>query len=265
LGASLVVLTVLAAGAPLAQAQTADDTPGQTSNHQTYEQQQQDYQRLQDQYRAAQSQYQDQTADYAAKREIYRRQHERYEHARADYDAVHGEGAFMAYYRGRADAYDGLYGPGAYARDFGQPVVYRGDDPYQAYRDSACEQNPGDRAVAGGVIGALAGGALGSDIGRRHDRDRDMAAGAVLGAAVGAGVGRSTASCDGRGYYFSYYQTFPYREGDWQSVHSGRYDRDEYVARGCRLAIAPTRIDDRDRDRYVRVCPDVDDHYRITG
>jgi hypothetical protein len=253
--ASLAVLMAVGGGASIAQAQDSG---------QNYDQRQQDYQRLQNQYRDAQSRYQDQAKDYAAKRDVYARQHEAYEHARADYDAQHGAGSFLAYYRDRPDDYGRLYGPGAYERDFGRPVAYRGD-PYAAYRGNACERSAGDDAIAGGVIGALAGGALGSGVDRDGGGPGGAFVGVVLGGAVGAEVGRSMAGCDDRGYYFSYYQTYPYREGAWEHGASGRYSVDYYFGHGCRLAIAPARFGDRDQDRYVRVCPDRDDHYRITS
>jgi len=256
IGASLAILIAVGAGASIAQAQA----PGPNDD-----QRQQDYQRLQHQYQDAQSRYQDQSNDYAAKREAYARQHEAYEHARADYDAEHGAGSFLAYYRDRPDDYGRLYGPDAYERDFGRPVAYRGDDPYGAYRDNACERREGDHMIVGGVIGALAGGALGSGVDRDGRGPGGGFVGAVLGGAVGAEIGRSTARCDERGYYFSYYQTYPYREGGWERGASGRYSVDYYAAHGCRLAIAPARFADRDQDRYVRVCPDRDDHFRITS
>ena len=193
------------------------------------DQRQQNYQHLQDQYQDAQSRYQDQARDYAAKRETYEHQH------------------------------------GAYGRDFGRAVVYRGYDPYAAYRDNACERRAGDDAMAGGVIGALAGGALGSGMDREGDGPWGTFAGAVLGGAVGAEIGRSAAGCDDRGYFFTYYQTFPYREGGWERGPSGRHDNGFYAGRGCRLAIAPARIGGHTEDRYARVCPDPDDHYRFTS
>ncbi len=256
IGASLAVLMAVGAAASIAQAQDAGPS---------YDQRQQDYRRLQTQYQDAQSRYQDQASDYAAKRAVYARQHEAYEHARADYDARHGAGAFLAYYRDRPDEYGRLYGPDAYERDFGRPVAYRGDDPYAAYRANDCERRAGDQAIAGGVIGALAGGALGSGVDRDGGGPGGAFVGAVLGGVAGAEIGRSTAGCDDRGYYFSYYQTYPYREGAWEHGASGRYSVDYYFARGCRLAIAPARFGDRDQDRYIRVCPDRDDHYRITS
>jgi hypothetical protein len=254
--ASLAVLAAISAGACTAQAQAAG--PGDI-------QRQQDYQHLQDQYQDAQSRYQDQSRDYAAKRETYEHQHGIYEHARANYDAQHGAGAFLAYYRDHSDDYERLYGPGAYGRDFGRAVVYHGYDPYAAYRGNACERRANDDAMAGGVIGALAGGAIGSGMDRDSDGSGDAYTGAVLGSAVGADIGRSAAGCDERGYFFTYYQTFPYREGGWERGPSGRHDNEFYAGRGCRLAIAPARIGGHTEDRYARVCPDAEDHYRFTS
>ncbi len=89
--------------------------------------------------------------------------------------------------------------------------------------------------------------------------------GAVLGGAVGAEIGRSSAQCDGSGYYFSFSQTYPYREGEWEHGPSGRYGNEYYTQHGCRLAVAPARVGDGDEYRYVRACPDERGRYRFTG
>ena len=65
--------------------------------------------------------------------------------------------------------------------------------------------------------------------------------------------------CDGRGAYYSYSDTVPYRVSN-DVYRDPRYSY--YSRRGCRLAPAP--VNDNDY-RYVRVCPDADGRYRITG
>jgi hypothetical protein len=83
---------------------------------------------------------------------------------------------------------------------------------------------------------------------------------------AGGAVGRSTAKCDARGYYFSYADTIPYREGMYdRRYRSGRYSSGYYMGQRCRLAPAPIDWGDRVDYRYVRVCPDADGRYRITG
>ena len=87
--------------------------------------------------------------------------------------------------------------------------------------------------------------------------------GALVGGGIGLGVGRASAKCDERGYYYSYDQTIPYRESDYDRARrSGRYDYAYYDPAGCRLATAPVNGSDY---RYVRVCPDGTGRYRITG
>jgi hypothetical protein len=272
--AGLALLMATTSGIGLAQGQPSD--PNYQAQQQTYEQQQRQYQN-------AQSDYQNRTSDYEAKREAYRQARARFERERADYDARYGEGSYARYFHEHREDYDARYGRGAWERDFGEQRDradrrdgdyrdrdYRdGDnranaDYYRNYRDSACEQRSNDHAVAGGVIGALAGAALGSNVASGGGRTGGAIIGAVLGGAVGANVGRSTARCDQGGYYFSYDQTYPYREGDWEHGRSGRYDNDYYSRRGCRLAVAPAHAGDGDEYRYVRVCPDERGHYRIT-
>jgi opacity protein-like surface antigen len=256
--ASLAVLMAATSGAASVQAQPADaNSAGQ----------QQDYQRQQDQYRGAQSDYQNQTEDYRAKQDAYQRDRARFERERSEYDARYGAGAFERYYREHREEYDNHYGRGAYDRDFAERREgdeRRADnDYYRDYRASPCEQRQRDRAVAGTVIGALAGAALGSNLARGGGRVGGTVIGAVLGGVVGSNIARSTAQCDNGGYYFSYDQTYPYREGEWERGRSGRYDYDYYSRHGCRLAVAPAHFGDSDEYRYVRVCPDDHHRYRI--
>ena len=54
----------------------------------------------------------------------------------------------------------------------------------------------------------------------------------------------------------------PYRES--RNRYASSYDYGYYTRQRCRLAAAP--VDAYGRDiRYVRVCPDQDGRYRITG
>ena len=267
--ASLAVMMAMTSGAGVVQAQPAD--PDYQRQQQTYEEQQQQYQN-------AQSDYQNRTADYQSRREAYRRAHARFEHERDEYDARYGAGAYVRYWHDRRDDYDARSGPGAWERDFGDhrdDVDGRdrdraddgdrgGADYYRDYRDNPCEQRARDHAVAGGLIGALAGAAIGSNVAAGGGRTGGAIIGAVLGGAVGANVGHSTARCDETGYYFSYDQTYPYREGEWEQGRSGRYDYRYYRRHGCRLAVAPAHAGDSDDYRYVRVCPDDRGHYRIS-
>jgi hypothetical protein len=263
LAAGLAALMATTCGAPLAMAQPADPN---------YQAQQQQYQDQQQQYQNAQQDYQNRTADYQAQRDAYRRAHEHFEHERAAYDARYGEGAFVRYYHEHHYEYDAAYWPGAWDRDFGEhpafaehPGYAERTDYYSDYRDSPCERRADDHAAAGAVIGAIAGGALGANIGMGPGRAGGLAIGAVLGGVVGANIGHQTARCDARGYYFTYEQTYPYREGEWERGPSGQYDYTYYSHHGCRLAVAPAHWGDHDDWRYVRVCPDDRGNYRITS
>jgi len=118
LSASLAVLMATAGvGAALAQDQSQPVPP-------SYGQAQQNYQDQQQQYQNAMAQYQDQRSQYEAKRMAYAHQNRAYERALDDYDAMHGHGAFVAYYSVHPGEYDRMFGPGAYERDFGRPVYY---------------------------------------------------------------------------------------------------------------------------------------------
>src|SRR5678816_1551361 len=95
-------------------------------------------------------------------------------------------------------------------------------------------------------------------------RDSLQSLGAVVGGGVGAAVGHANDKyrCDSYGPYYSYNDTIPYREA--RTYRSGRYDYAYYNRQRCRLAAAP--IDQYGEDyRYVRVCPDRQGRYRITG
>jgi uncharacterized protein YcfJ len=189
------------------------------------------------------SEYQQRLRDWQAERDRYDAQRQAYEADRRAYDE-----------RYRAPRY-------------GQRVEVR--DPYRPYRDSPCEHRASndDRKVAGTLIGALAGAALGANVAAPKVTAEGAVLGAVVGGAIGAGIASGTdhdryaARCDNVGYYYTYEETFPYREdANYRDRRSGRYDYSYYNRQKCRLAVAPYDSD----YRYVRVCPDRDGHYRLT-
>ena len=103
----------------------------------------------------------------------------------------------------------------------------------------------------------------------RNARTEGTVLGAVVGGAIGAGIASSsssnTAKCDVSGYYYTYDQTVSYREDARDRGRSGRYDANYYNRMRCRLAPAPAYVNGRTEYRYVRVCPDQQNRYRITG
>ncbi|HZZ35234.1 MAG TPA: hypothetical protein VFE03_05880 [Caulobacteraceae bacterium] len=197
-------------------------------------------------YNAQSDAYAARVDDYAAQRAAYERQRADYERARAEYDA--------------------MYGVGAYARYYGPPPVFRQHYSYATPGYAPCEPARSNRALAGGLIGALAGAAIGSNVAAHGVRTEGAVLGALVGGGIGVAVGRSTVQCDTAGYYYSYNQTYPYRES-WRDYGrpSGRYDYGYYSDMGCRLAVAPAEWNGVTDYRYVRVCPDPDGRYRITG
>ncbi|THD55087.1 glycine zipper domain-containing protein [Phenylobacterium sp.] len=228
---------------------------------QQYQQDQQNYEARKDAYDARRDNYEASRAGYEQARADYEHRRAAWERARADYDARYGYGAYIRIY-GPAPDWDArrwaVYGPppAPYVDAYGRPAA--------AYAPVVTCRNDHSSATAGAVIGALAGAALGSNIaagGHRTD-------GAILGGVVGAGVGGSVGAahdryrCDSRGPYYSYSDTIAYRED--RDFRSGRYDYAYYSRMRCRLA--PAVVDSYGQDvRYVRVCPDGDGRYRITG
>jgi len=239
--------------------------PSQDAQEQ-YQRDRSDYEARKDAYDARKETYDQRRdnyevsrADYQAARADYERRRAEWERARARYEARHGYGSYVRYY-GPAPVWDearwGRY-------DAPDADRYGRTTAYVAPPVVTC-RNDHSAATAGGILGALAGAALGSNIaasGHRTD-------GAVLGGVVGAGIGASVGNahdkyrCDSRGPYYSYNDTIAYREAP--DFRSGRYDYAYYSRMRCRLAAAP--VDSYGRDyRYVRVCPDGDGRYRITG
>ncbi|MBJ7413012.1 MAG: glycine zipper 2TM domain-containing protein [Phenylobacterium sp.] len=232
-----------------------------------------EYVREQRAYDAQRAQYEDQRAQYEERREDYRETRRDYRQARRDYERRLAE-----WNRARA-IYDRRYGSGAYARMYARPVwdqtywTRNEPPPYAGYygrpasaTNVPCTTRSGNgNTVAGGVLGALAGAVLGSQVASRGARTEGAVLGGVAGAVIGGAVGNSRDNdykCDNRGPYFSYDDTVPYREG--RTRYSSAYDTGYYERQRCRLAPAP--VDAYGRDiRYVRVCPDSDGRYRITG
>jgi hypothetical protein len=244
-----------------------------------YSQQQQQYQQEQRDYQARKDAYDARRDSYEARRDNYDAQRQGYAEARADYDAR------MAAWQRARDRYDRIHGYGTYVRIYPMPAwdverwgplpsgqayyVAPSAPPYATYygRNSAytttCRNDHSGR-TAGAVIGGIAGAVLGSNLSAPGRHGENAAIGGVLGAVVGGAVGNANDryKCDNRGPYYAYGDTIAYREDP--SYRSGRYDEGYYVRMRCRLAPAP--VDAYGRDvRYVRVCPDSDGRYRITG
>jgi len=217
------------------------------------------------QYRPT-AQYQQEYRDYQRDRSDYQMSRADYDRARADYEARRDR-----WERDRA-AYDARWGYGAYARRYPAPVWdtaywdangYGRDTAYTGAYVDPCRQQSNNKTVAGGLIGALAGAALGSNVAAKNARTEGAVLGAVVGGAIGANVGKAAgkARCDQAGYYYNYADTVPYRESRY--ARSGDYDYRYYSRNRCRLAPAP--VDATGDVRYVRVCPDGQGRYRITG
>lgn len=231
------------------------------------------YRRDMDTYQRQQEQYQDRREDYAQSRADYRAE-------RAEYDRK------LAQWDRDQIRYDRRYGRGAYVRVYGARPVWDEGRWQTAYRDGRYDPAPvyADRyavdssyierrcgsnksAVTAGVVGALLGAALGSNVAANGRGTEGAVLGAVVGGGIGAAVGNANdrSRCDNAGLYYSYADTIPYQEGSYDRVrNSGRYNYAYYERQGCRLASAPADRDGRDY-RYVRVCPDRDGRYRITG
>jgi hypothetical protein len=233
---------------------------------QQYQQDRQDYEARKDAYDARKEaydarrdNYEVSRADYRAARAQYERRRAVWERARANYDARYGYGAYIRVY-GPAPVWDtARWGPydAPDATYYGRPTAYVAPPVVTCRNDHSA-------ATAGGILGALAGAALGSNIAARHHRGDGAVLGGVVGLGVGAAVGAAhdRYRCDTRGPYYSYNDTIAYRESP--DFRSGRYDYAYYDRMHCRLAPAPVDPDGRDY-RYVRVCPDADGRYRITG
>ena len=229
-----------------------------------------EYQRQQRDYERERERYEDRRENYQDTRENYREARRDHRQARRDYERR------LAEWNRARGIYDRRYGYGAYARVYPRPVwdqtywTRNEPPPYAGYYGRSASatsvpcNNHNSSTVAGGLIGALAGAVLGSNVAGRGDRTEGAVLGGIAGAVVGGAVGNANDryKCDSRGPYFSYDDTVPYREG--RRRYSSAYDTSYYTRQRCRLAAAP--VDAYGRDvRYVRVCPDNEGRYRITG
>lgn len=224
-----------------------------------YEARKEAYDSRKDAYEARRDTYDVSRADYQAARAQYERRHEAWERARADYDDRYGYGAYARAY-GAAPTWDTARWGSDDARD---ATEYGRTTAYVSPPTVTC-RNDHSSATAGGILGALAGAALGSNIAARGHRGDGAVLGGVVGLGIGASVGNAhdRYNCDSRGPYYSYNDTIAYRES--RDSRSGQYGYNDYTRMRCRLAAAPVDSDGRDY-RYVRVCPDRDGRYRITG
>jgi hypothetical protein len=267
--ASLLVASTAIPATALAQYRRSDPAPAPAQTYEQWLDQQEDYRREQQDYERARAEWQQREAAYQARQTSYQQRRQDYEMRRAQWE------------RDRAE-YDRRNGYGAYVRRYGEwrydpnaRVAYNdgyqdgrgGRDYYADYRDERCERREDRSKVVGGLIGALAGAAIGNNVASTNTQTEGTVLGAIVGGAIGANIGDKVADCDDDGYYYTYAQTYEYREPRYyrSGNRSGRYERDWYVRNRCRLAIAPAEYGGRTDYRYVRVCPDRRGRYRITG
>lgn len=199
------------------------------------------------------------TADYDSQRRQWESDRAEYQRARDDYDRRYGRGAYDRRYPNESGRWDD--GPPA-------PPAYAGGSGLSGGYTDPCRDDAKRNATAGGVIGALAGAVIGSNVAARNARTEGAVLGALAGAGVGAAIGNSAAKarCDTRGQYWSYEDTVPYRESaDYRDRAGGYSEWNRYSERKCRLAPASTEYQGRTETRYVRVCPDSDNRYRLEG
>lgn len=269
----LAVAAVLAAGATTASAQT--------------------YGQAWSAYQAAQNSYYNQQSTYNANQAAYNAARAKYEADRAAYDARWGYGAYeraygpfswspvpaysyntpyssypYASYPATTYPYSSTY-PYAYNNSYSAPYGYSYGYPAyagayganSAYTTTPCSTS-GSSSVNLSVLSALAQAAMGGSVSSSNVVNQ-----AILGAVVDNALGRQsryTARCDSRGYYYSYNQTQPYREGYYDAYGNWHATATSPQYASCRLAPAPTDAYG-DTYHYVRVCPDGMGRYRITG
>ena len=247
---AMISLMALAAAAPaFAQPQPYRDPAAQAE----YDRQMDNYNRQQDAYRNQRQSYDARRDAYADQTADYQRQRDQYFRDKADYDRRYGVGAYDRRYPNFAERY-GMNASATVpaAATYAQPC------DLDARRQTS--------TTTGGIIGALAGAALGGSVAANGAKTEGAVLGAVLGGVVGGTVGRASAKCDTTGYYYTYDQTMPYREDSADRYgRSGQYDYAYYERQGCRLVTAPADVNGRTDTRYVRVCPDNQGRYRITG
>jgi hypothetical protein len=272
------VLALATASPALAQYQPAPQYPAQQYQQQPQYQPTQPSDQAQQQYQQDRQGYEARKDAYDARKETYDARRDNYEVSRADYQAARADyERRLAEWESARARYERRHGYGSYARIYGPAPAWdearwgRYDAPDAdrygrptTYAGPVTCRNDHSAATAGGILGALAGAALGSNIAARGHRGDGAVLGGIVGLGVGAAVGNAhdRYRCDTRGPYYSYNDTIAYRESP--EFRSGRYDYAYYQRMRCRLAPAPIDRDGRDY-RYVRVCPDADGRYRITG
>jgi hypothetical protein len=190
----------------------------------------------------------------------------RYEAARADYDRKYGTGAYDQTHRPPF--------PPAPARSPppspppAEPIYSPTDGP--PYLGSTClRRSETDRA---GLAAAIAG-ALGSGPAAASSKAEGAVLGALIDGTLGSNLATSETSgrryapeCDAEGFFFSFDQTFPYRESSVRRLRNGEHDQQYYFEEGCRLAVAPIiTATGAVEYHYARVCPDRRGRYRFTG
>lgn len=233
-------------------------TPEYRRQQEQYQQDRRDYEARKDAYDARRDNYEASSANYRAARIDYERRRAAWERARSDYDARYGYGAYLRTY-GPAPMWDtarwGPYDTPPSAGYYGRP---------SSYTATVTCRNDHSSATAGTILGAIAGAALGSNMSAPGRHSENAVLGGVIGGGIGAAIGNAQDryKCDNRGPYFGYGDTIAYREDP--GYRSGRYDYGYYVRMRCRLAPAPVDYEGRDY-RYVRVCPDSQGRYRVTG
>ena len=286
---ALAVAAILAGGVTAASAQTY----GQA--YQTYQQQQAQYQAQQAAYNAARAKYEADRAAYDA-RYGYGAYDRRYGAFRYTAPTTYGYGygstspysstyPYGSTYPTTSYPYGSTYPyssypysstPSTYGYGYGTTYPYGSTTPYGynpysagAYGvpssyGTAVPCATGSSNVNLGALASIAQAAMGSRTGLSTNSIVNQA---ILGAVVDRALGSraiSSSQCDSNGYYYTYSQTQPYREGyydaygRWVStMPSGSYA-------SCRIAPAPTNAYGSEY-RYVRVCPDGTGRYRITG
>ncbi|HYG25753.1 MAG TPA: hypothetical protein VD906_02490 [Caulobacteraceae bacterium] len=270
---ALVVAGLLAAGA--AQAQT---TTVYTEAHQTYQQQQAAYEAQQSAYEAARLKYENDRAAYDARwgAGAYARLHGPFVYTPPAYTYGYGSTAATTYpYSTAPYVYPGVpaatypYTTSPYASTYPYSSTYPYTTaPYAggySVNASYGVATPCVGATGGLNMGALSVAANAALAGKTLSGTTEVNR-AVLGAVVDHALGaRSIASsqCDANGYFYTFEQTQPYREGyydaqgRWVVGVTGAYAN-------CRLAPAPTDAT-ASTWRFVKVCPDASGRFRISA
>jgi hypothetical protein len=283
---TLAIASVLAAAAVGTGASA--QTYGQA--YQTYQQQQAQYQAQQTAYNAARAKYEADRAAYDA-RYGYGAYERLYGPFRYAPTSTYGYGYGSTYpysssYPYSSYPYSGTYPASSYPYSssypyastypYGSTYPYSstpspyGYNPYYAGAygtpssyGTAVPCSTGSSSVNLGALASIAQAAMGS----RSLSVNSIVNQAILGAVVDRALGSraiSSSQCDSRGYYYTYDQTQPYREGYYDAYGRWVSTMPSSTYASCRIAPAPTNAYGSEY-RYVRVCPDGTGRYRITG